>query len=170
VLNGYPAPETSTRRYRSTPISPRSWARPAPWSGPPWGSSSRTDLTSDYLATTAPASSLTGWPAGTSTTSLPTHPSTTCTVYRANTYELEMRDSHCHQATEDATGQRVPCRGQVVGILKPDGSKVVQCDVDPLHFMPADQWFQGQARRSPRPSRAINTLKKKYAFKRSHDA
>lgn len=84
------------------------------------------------------------------------------TVYRANTYELEMRDSHCHQSTEDATGRRVPCRGQVVGILKLDGSKVVQCDVDPLHFMPADQWFQGQARRSPRPARARNTLAKKY--------
>lgn len=83
-------------------------------------------------------------------------------VYRANTYELEMRDSHCHQFTEDPTGARVRCGGQVVGIMKPDGRKVVQCDVDPLHFMPADQWFQGQARRSPRPARAMNTLKKKY--------
>lgn len=91
-------------------------------------------------------------------------------VFRANTYELEMKDSHCHQFTDDTTGRRVPCRGQVIGVMKPDGRKVVQCDVDPLHFMPADQWFQGQARRSPRPARAANTLKKKYLTGRNHNA
>lgn len=83
-------------------------------------------------------------------------------VYRANTYELEMRDSHCHQFTDDTAGRRVPCPGQVVGIMKPDGRKVVQCDVDPLHFMPADQWFQGQVRRESYRKRDTARLIRKY--------
>lgn len=87
------------------------------------------------------------------------------TVYRANTYELEMRDSTCHQFTEDASGGRVPCGGHVVGILKADGQKIVQCDVDPLHFIPADQWFQAQARRASYRNRDARRLLRKYAPK-----
>lgn len=86
-------------------------------------------------------------------------------VYRANTYELEMRDAHCHQFTEDATGGRVRCAGQVVGVLRPDGQKVVQCDVDPRHFVPADQWFQAQARRESYRKRGAAHLVRKYATK-----
>lgn len=86
------------------------------------------------------------------------------TVYKANTFELEMRDASCHQIVI-APGDRVgvPCPGDVIGRLKPDGQKVVECSADPTHRVAADQWFQAQARRAPRPARAINTLKKKYA-------
>jgi hypothetical protein len=77
--------------------------------------------------------------------------------------EVEMRHSHCHQFTDDTAGGRVPCPGQLVGVLLADGRKVVKCDADPLHLIPADAWFQVQNRRAPRPARSINTLMKKYA-------
>ena len=83
-------------------------------------------------------------------------------AYQCRPVEVEMRHSHCHQFTEDATGARVPCPGQLTGVLLPDGRKVVQCSADPRHLVPADAWFQIHSRRAARPARAMNTLKKKY--------
>lgn len=77
--------------------------------------------------------------------------------------EVEMKHSHCHQYTDDDTGSRVQCPGQLVGVQLPDGRKVVKCNADPLHLIPADAWFQIQNRRSPRPARTVNTLMRKYA-------
>lgn len=77
--------------------------------------------------------------------------------------EVEMKHSHCHQYTDDDQGQRVRCPGQLVGVQLPNGQKVVKCDADPLHLIPADAWFQIQNRRAPRPARSLNTLMKKYA-------
>ncbi len=83
-------------------------------------------------------------------------------AYECRPVQVDMRHSHCHQFTEDDTGARIPCPGRLVGVLLPNGSKVVECDVDPSHRIPADAWFQIQNRRAPRPARARNTLRKKY--------
>ncbi len=83
-------------------------------------------------------------------------------AYECRPVQIDMKHSHCHQFTEDDTGARVPCPGQLVGVQLTNGSKVVECSVDQLHRIPADAWFQIQAKRAPRPARALNTLKNKY--------
>ena len=87
-------------------------------------------------------------------------------AYQCAPVEVEMKHSHCHQFTDDAAGGRVPCPGQLVGVQLANGRQVVECSVDPLHRIPADAWFQIQRKRAPRPSRAINTLQKKYISSR----
>jgi hypothetical protein len=87
------------------------------------------------------------------------------TIYQANTYEMELKNASCHQHITDAEGRRVPCPGQVVGILLPSGRKMVECDEDPMHFVSADQWFQTQARRDSYRKRDIAKLHRKYARK-----
>jgi hypothetical protein len=87
-------------------------------------------------------------------------------AYQCAPVEVEMKHSHCHQFTDDPAGGRVPCPGQLVGVLLPSGRQVVECSADPLHRIPADAWFQIQARRAPRPARAMNTIKGKYLRRR----
>lgn len=83
-------------------------------------------------------------------------------TFQCRPVEVEMRHSHCHQYTVDASGDRVRCPGQLTGVLLRDGRKVVRCSEDPAHLIPADAWFQIQTRRAARPARTVNTLKKKY--------
>jgi hypothetical protein len=78
-------------------------------------------------------------------------------AYHAPTVEVTL-DGSCHQ---------IGCGGDVVAVQTPDGSKVVRCNLDITHRVPADQWFQAHSRRAPRQARAINTLKKKYLIPRN---
>ena len=83
-------------------------------------------------------------------------------AYECRPVQVEMKHSLCHQFTEDDTGARVPCPGNLIGVQQVNGTVAVECDADPLHRIPADAWFQIQSRKAPRPSRAMSTLKKKY--------
>jgi hypothetical protein len=87
------------------------------------------------------------------------------TVYQANTFELEMRDASCHSTVIGPAGLPVPCLGEVIGRMKPDGQKVVECSADPLHRVSADQWFQAHARRESYRKRDAARLARKYAPK-----
>lgn len=87
-------------------------------------------------------------------------------AYECRPVQVEMRHSHCHQFTEDDAGARVPCPGRLVGVLLPNGSKVGECDVDPMHRIPADAWFQIQNRREAYRRRDLARLRRKYAARR----
>lgn len=82
-------------------------------------------------------------------------------VYHAPAVEIPL-DGNCHQTMTNAAGQQAPCPGQVVAWQQGDGAKVVRCNLDITHRVPADQWFRAHAYRAPRQARAMNTLKKKY--------
>lgn len=56
-------------------------------------------------------------------------------------------DAHCHQWITATDGSRVPCPGQLEGVVRYDGARVVACSEDPLHMVPMDQWLMLQSRR-----------------------
>lgn len=87
-------------------------------------------------------------------------------AFESRPIEVEMKHSHCHQFTDDDTGSRVPCPGQLVGVILRSGAKVVECSADPMHRIPADAWFQIQNRRAAYRKRDITKLQKKYASRR----
>lgn len=82
-------------------------------------------------------------------------------AYQAPPVEVNI-DGNCHQLMTTAEGKRVPCTGKVSGWSQGDGRVVIRCSLDITHRVPADQWFAAAGRRAPRPSRARDTLKKKY--------
>ena len=70
---------------------------------------------------------------------------------------------HCHQFVTGADGSRVPCPGQLEGVLLDSGKKIVECSEDPGHMIPVNEWLLIHSKRASRPARARNTLAKKYA-------
>lgn len=56
--------------------------------------------------------------------------------------------SNCHQFIDDGSGSRLPCPGQLEGVMYPGGSKVVECSEDPLHYVPIEEWLMIHARRT----------------------
>ncbi|MGY4543273.1 hypothetical protein ACVWY0_003206 [Arthrobacter sp. UYNi723] len=86
-------------------------------------------------------------------------------AYQSPPVEVDI-DGDCHQHMLNAQGVRVPCPGKVMGWTQGDGRIVIRCSLDVTHRVPADQWFATAGRRAPRPSRAMDTLKKKYATRR----
>ena len=91
-------------------------------------------------------------------------------AFECRPVEVEMKHSNCHQFTEDDTGSRVACPGQLVGVILRNGNKVVECSVDPLHRIPADAWFQIQNRRAGYRKRDLARLQKKYVGKKGATA
>ncbi|MHA7275354.1 hypothetical protein ACX80O_02305 [Arthrobacter sp. Hz1] len=65
-------------------------------------------------------------------------------------------DSQCHQFVDDGTGNRLPCPGQLEGVVQADGSQSVECTVDMLHTIPMEQWLLLTARKGRRPARPRN--------------
>ncbi|MEE2568591.1 hypothetical protein V1638_04165 [Pseudarthrobacter sp. J64] len=84
-------------------------------------------------------------------------------AYQCAPVEIEMKHNRCHQFTVNAKGEKEPCRGQLVGIMMTNGKKVVECDADPLHRVPADAWFKIQQRRASYRKRDLIRLQKKYS-------
>lgn len=88
-------------------------------------------------------------------------------AFECRPVEVEMKHSHCHQFTDDDAGGRVPCPGQLVGVILRNGNKVVECSVDPMHRIPADAWFQIQNRRAGYRKQGITKLQQKYTKRKA---
>ncbi|MBT2566616.1 hypothetical protein J7I84_08930 [Arthrobacter sp. ISL-85] len=82
-------------------------------------------------------------------------------AYQSPPIEVDI-DGNCHQLMINSRGERVPCTGKVSAWTQGDGRVVIRCSLDITHRVPADQWFATAGRRTPRPNRAMETLKKKY--------
>lgn len=78
-----------------------------------------------------------------------------------------MTNSLCHKYTEDATGSRVPCPGQIAGVQQRDGRRIVQCTHDPDHTMPIEVWLQVSGQRATHKRNIAAGLMRKYAKRRA---
>lgn len=68
----------------------------------------------------------------------------------------------CHQFVTGLNGSRLPCPGQLEGVLLDSGKKIVECSEDPGHMIPMSEWLLIHSKRANRPARTRNTLVNKY--------
>lgn len=83
-------------------------------------------------------------------------------AYQAGPAEVSL-SSLCTKWTVDAAGGRVPCKGELVGVERADGSKVVECSEDSTHSVPFNIWLQVNAQRQTHRAKVGAKLQSRYA-------